>query len=182
MSEYVSPNRRYNLSLIRAMNGLARMPDTIFIGQAVKYAGTGMFDSLIDIDDDKKMEFPVAENFQMGFCTGMALNGYVPIAIYPRWNFLICAADQIVNHLDKLHSMSDGKSNPKVIIRVAKGTEIPVDPQDQHKGNFAGAFRSMCSSIDVVELTDESDIVPAYINAYESKNSTILVEFPDYGK
>ena len=58
MSEYVSPNRRYNLNLIRAMNNLARMPDTIFIGQAVKYAGTGMFDSLIDIDDDKKMEFP----------------------------------------------------------------------------------------------------------------------------
>jgi pyruvate/2-oxoglutarate/acetoin dehydrogenase E1 component len=175
-------NRKYNEELIRAMNWLGEQPNTRFIGQAVKYAGTGMYNSLLDVPDELKLEFPVAENFQMGYCTGLALNGYIPVAIYPRWNFLVCAADQIVNHLDKLKSMSSGKSDPKVIIRVAVGTEIPVDPQDQHKGNFADAFRSMCKNINVVELTHADDIVDAYKYAYLRNGSSILVEFPDYGK
>jgi pyruvate/2-oxoglutarate/acetoin dehydrogenase E1 component len=175
-------NRKYNEELVKAMNWLAEQPNTRFIGQAVQYAGTGMYNSLLDIPDELKLEFPVAENFQMGYCTGLALNGYIPIAIYPRWNFLLCAADQIVNHLDKLKAMSSDKCNPKVIIRVAVGTEIPVDPQDQHKGNFADAFRSMCKNINIVELNDSNDIVDAYQHAYQRDGSTILVEFPDYGK
>jgi pyruvate/2-oxoglutarate/acetoin dehydrogenase E1 component len=172
----------YNRELIKAMNWLGQQPNTLFVGQAVRYAGTGMFNSLIDIADEQKLEFPITENFQMGYCTGLALNGYVPIAIYPRWNFLLCAADQIVNHLDKLHSMSSGKVDPKVIIRVAVGTEIPVDPQDQHRGNFAQAFANMCQHINIVELKHSDDIVDAYKYAYTRKGSTILVEFPDYGK
>jgi len=175
-------NQHYNQKLVEAMNYLNQEKDTLFIGQAVRYAGTGMYNSLLEVDDNKKIEFPVAENLQMGVCTGLALNGFCPIAIYPRWNFLIVAADQIVNHLDKLHSMSSGKCNPKVIIRVAVGTEIPVDPQDQHKGNFANAFRSMLKSVEVVELTHADDIVDAYKHAYKANHSTILVEFPDYGK
>ena len=112
----------------------------------------------------------------------MAINGMVPVSVVPRWNFLLCAADQIVNHLDKMESMSDGRCKPKVIIRVAVGSEKPVDPQDQHKGNFAEAFRLMCKNIDIVELHEPKDILPAYQAAYVSDRSTILVEFTDYGK
>ena len=178
----INRNQVYNEKLVEAMKYLNTKKDTLFIGQAVRYAGTGMFNSLLEVDDHKKIEFPVAENFQMGYCTGLALNGFCPIAIYPRWNFLLCAADQIVNHLDKLYNMSSGKVTPKMIIRVAVGTEIPVDPQDQHKGNFANAFRSMLKTVDVIELNHSDDIVDAYRHAYRSKYSTIIVEFPDYGK
>ena len=172
----------FRSELIKAMNWLGEQDNTLFVGQAVRYAGTGMYDSLVQVPDAKKLEFPVAENFQMGYCTGLALNGITPIAVYPRWNFLICATDQIVNHLDKLSSMSDGKSRPKVIIRVAKGTENPVDPQDQHKGDFADAFKLMCQNINIVKLTHPDHILPAYKQAYEDFQSTILVEYPDYGK
>lgn len=164
------------------MQWLAEQPTTIFVGQAVKYAGTGMFDSLQTVPDYKKMEFPVAENFQTGFCTGMALQGLVPINIMPRWNFLLVATDQIVNHLDKIPLMSNHEYQPKVITRVAVGTEIPVDPQDQHKGNFASAFRDMLITTEVVELHRPEDIMPAYERAFYANHSTILVEFPDYGK
>ena len=178
----MTENQRYNAELVRAMEWLAAQPGTGFVGQAVKYAGTGMFDSLKTIPDNRKLEFPVAENFQVGFCTGLALTGLTPICIMPRWNFLICATDQIINHLDKLVDMSDGGYHPRVIIRVAVGTEIPVDPQDQHRGNFADAFRSMLKNTTVVELHNPEDIVPAYEAAYDRFGSTILVEFPDYGK
>ena len=50
------------------------------------------------------------------------------------------------------------------------------------KGNFADAFRLMCKNIDIVELHEPEDILLAYQCAFESERSTILVEFPDYGK
>ena len=180
----MSLNKEYNDELKRTMNWLAEQDSTMFLGQAVCYAGTGCYESLTEVPANKKMEFPVAENFQIGVSTGLALNGIIPISVIPRWNFLLCAADQIINHLDKMSLMSDGACTPKVIIRVAVGSETPVDPQDQHKGNFASAFRMMCKTIDIVEMHYISDIMPSYKHAYNRTDgrSTILVEFPDYGK
>jgi pyruvate/2-oxoglutarate/acetoin dehydrogenase E1 component len=180
----MATTKDYNDALKEAMNWLAAQEKTIILGQAVCYAGTGCYDSLTEVPANKKMEFPVAENFQIGVSTGLALNGFIPVSVVPRWNFLLCATDQIVNHLDKMKAMSSGACTPNVIIRVAVGSEKPVDPQDQHKGNFAQAFRLMCKNIDIVELHYVNDILPAYKAAYNRTDgkSTILVEFPDYGK
>ena len=175
-------NQLYNQKLKEAMNWLATKSDTVFLGQAVCYAGTGCYESLTEVPDNKKMEFPVAENLQLGVSTGLAINGFVPVSVVPRWNFLLCATDQIVNHLDKMHSLSDGHCNPKVIIRVAVGSEQPVDPQDQHKGNFSESFRLMCKNIDIVECHTPDSILKNYEYAYNNTRSTIVVEFPDYGK
>ena len=177
-------NKLYNDQLKATMNWLAKQDRTIFLGQAVCYAGTGCYESLTEVPVDRKMEFPVAENFQIGVSTGLAINGFVPISVVPRWNFLLCATDQIVNHLDKMSSLSRGRCQPKVIIRVAVGSETPVDPQDQHKGNFSDAFRLMCNTIDIIECPTPESIQPAYELAYNRTDgrSTIVVEFPDYGK
>ncbi len=175
---------KYFNELQKAMSMLAEHPDTIFIGQAVEYEGTGLYESLAHLPIHKKMEFPVAEYLQSGIVNGMAIEGMIPVSIFPRWNFLLMGTDQIVNHLDKFTSMSLGKCNPKVIIRVAVGSERPVDPQDQHKGNFAEAFRSMCKTLDIIELKEPEDILPAYnkaLNRTDGK-STMLVEFADFNK
>jgi pyruvate/2-oxoglutarate/acetoin dehydrogenase E1 component len=175
---------KYFDELKKAMSLLAENDKTIFIGQAVKYEGTGLYDTLSHIPDHKKIEFPIAEYLQSGVVNGMAIQGWIPVSIMPRWNFLLMGTDQIVNHLDKFILMSDGRCTPKVIIRVAVGSERPVDPQDQHKGNFADAFRLMCKTIDIIELIEPEDIVPAYekaLNRTDGK-STILVEFGDFAK
>jgi pyruvate/2-oxoglutarate/acetoin dehydrogenase E1 component len=175
---------KYFDELKRAMSLLVENEKTIFIGQAVEYAGTGLYDTLEHLPSHKKMEFPVAEYLQSGVVNGMAIQGWIPVSVIPRWNFLLMGTDQIVNHLDKYPSMSNGELTPKVIIRVAVGSERPVDPQDQHRGNFSEAFRSMCKSIDVIELIEPEDIVPAYekaLNRTDGK-STILVEFGDFVK
>lgn len=177
-------NQLYNQKLKDAMNWLSDQDNTLFLGQAVRYGGTGCYESLTEVDNNKKIEFPVAENFQIGVSVGLAIQGFVPVSVVPRWNFLICATDQIVNHLDKMKLLSSGRCTPKVIIRVAKGSETPVDPQEQHKGNFADAFRSMCSTVDIIECATPEEILPAYQLAYNRTDgrSTIVVEFPDYGK
>lgn len=172
----------YKEQLKRAMSWLSDQSDTIFLGQSVLYEGTGLYDTLSHLPKEKRIEFPVAENFQMGFSIGMALNGFVPISVYPRWNFLLSATDQVVNHLDKLFFMSDGQYNPKVIIRVAVGSVIPVDPQDQHKGNFSDAFSLMCKNIDVIEAFTPEKVFEAYKYAYNNNKSSIIVESSDYGK
>jgi pyruvate/2-oxoglutarate/acetoin dehydrogenase E1 component len=111
-------------------------------------------------------------------CTGLSLNCFVPISVYPRWNFLLLAADQLVNHLDKLSIMSDGAYKPKVIIRVAVGVREPIDPQEQHVGDFSDGFAAMLKTVNVVKLTVAEEIFPAYKYAYERTDgvSTILVE------
>ena len=175
---------KYFNELKQAMSFLAEHPKTMFVGQAVEYEGTGLFDSLSHLPSNKKIELPVAEYLQSGLANGMAIEGMTPVSTYPRWNFLLMGTDQIVNHLDKFITMSNGKCKPKVIIRVAVGSEYPVDPQCQHKGNFSDAFRSMLKNIEVIELHEPEHIMPAYKKALEREDgvSTILVEFADYSK
>lgn len=179
----ISINQRYNQELKRTMNWLGSQPDILFLGQAVEWPGTGCYESLTEVPSDKKMEFPVVENLQIGVSTGLALGGFVPVSVVPRWNFLLTATDQIINHLDKM-SIMNPDCRPKVIIRVAVGSETPIDPQCQHKGNFSAAFRLMCQTIDIIECPRIEDIFPAYKLAYERTDgrSTIVVEFPDTGK
>jgi pyruvate/2-oxoglutarate/acetoin dehydrogenase E1 component len=175
---------KYFQELKKAMSLLSEHPETFFIGQAVEYEGTGLYDSLVHLPDHKKLELPVAEYLQSGIANGMAIQGMIPISTYPRWNFILMGADQIVNHLDKLTLMSDGRCNPKVIIRVAVGSERPVDPQEQHRGNFSDAFRLMCKTIEIIELFEPEDILPAYQKALNRTDgrSTMLVEFGDFAK
>ena len=177
-------NQLYNQRLQEAMEWLADQPNILFIGQSVSYPGTGCYESLVTVPNDKKIEFPVAENLQIGVSIGLAMNGMIPVSIVPRWNFLLCATDQIVNHLDKMTLLSNGGYTPRVIIRVAVGSEYPVDPQDQHKGNFSDAFRLMCRTIEIIEAKTPDQILPAYQKAYKRDDgkSTIVVEFPDYMK
>ncbi len=175
---------KYNNEIIKAMSMLADDPKTVFIGQAVEYEGTGLYDSLSHLPSNKRIELPVAEYLQSGLANGMAIEGLIPVSTYPRWNFLLMGTDQIVNHLDKFKSMSNGELTPRVIIRVAVGSEHPVDPQCQHKGNFSEAFRNMTNNTEIIELIEPEDIIPAYTKALNRTDgvNTILVEFADYCK
>jgi pyruvate/2-oxoglutarate/acetoin dehydrogenase E1 component len=173
---------KYIEEIRKAMTFLANHPKTIFIGQSVAYEGTGMYDTLSHVPKSKKIEMPIAEYLQSGIVNGMALNGMIPVSVFPRWNFLLMGTDQIVNHLDKFQSMSNTFCNSKVIIRVAVGGEKIVDPQCQHKGNFTDAFRSMTKNINIVELINPENILYEYKKALERTDniSTILVEFADF--
>lgn len=173
---------KYFDELKRAMTWLGEQPDTIFLGQAVEYPGTAMTNTLSEVPKDKLLEMPVNEDMQMGMTIGMGLNGSCPISIYPRWNFLILAANQLVNHLDKLNLMSDGQFSPRVIIRTGIGSQRPLHPQHQHIADFTDGFRAMCEWVDIIRLDEPEQIFDAYRHAYErtDRRPTILVEWGDY--
>jgi pyruvate/2-oxoglutarate/acetoin dehydrogenase E1 component len=173
---------KYFDELCRSMEFLARDPRTIFLGQAVACPGTAMSNTLKNVSRDKLLELPVTEEMQMGMSTGLALGGQVPVCIYPRWNFLLLAVNQIVNHLDKLPIVSNGGYQPKVIVRTGIGSERPLHPQHQHVGDFTDAFRLMCKTVEVIRLDEPEMIFPAYKKALEREDgrSTIIVEYGDY--
>ena len=164
------------------MNWLSEKPETLFLGQAVEYSGTAMTNTLSDVSQTKLLEMPVTEEMQMGISIGLAVNGTIPISIYPRWNFLLLATNQLVNHLDKLPLYSQNEFQPKVIVRTSIGSERPINPQIQHTGDFTDAFRLMLKTIEIIKLYEPDQIFPAYKRAYEREDgkSTILVEYGDY--
>ena len=172
---------KYFEELVRSMDFLGQKDKVIFIGQSVEDGGTAMKNTLLDINADKLLEMPVDEDFQMGVAIGMALEGLVPISIFPRWNFLLLATNQIVNHLDKLKEIT-GINNPgKVIIRTGIGSVDPLHPGPQHTGDFTEAFKLMCQNLNVVRLDKSSDIFNEYKKAFEREDgvSTILIEWSD---
>lgn len=169
---------KYAEELTRAMTILGERKDTIFLGQSVAYPGHIMTRTLEGVPREKLVELPVAEEMQLGICTGLALEGYLPLSIFPRMDFLIIAANQLVNHLDKLEEMSQGQFKPKVVIRTMVGTTIPMHPGPQHMQDHTDALRLMLTNVDVLKLTRADEIEPAYTFAVSNHRSTILVEAP----
>ena len=172
----------YKEEIIKAMKMLAQDERTIFLGQSIAYEGNAIYKTLLDIPKEKKIEMPVAEDMQMGMSTGLSLKGFIPVSIFPRMDFITCATNQLVNHLDKIKEASNGHYNPKVIIRVATGSKFPLYPGVQHCSDYTEAYKVFLKNVDVVKLEKSSDIFPAYKKALESDKSTMLIENPDlYG-
>ena len=173
---------KYFEELKKSMNYLAKDERTIFLGQAVKAPGTAMSNTFKGINSNKLIELPVAEEMQMGMSNGLAINGLIPVSIFPRWNFLLLAMNQLINHLDKIKLMSNDGYKTKVIVRTGIGSQRPLHPQYQHVGDFTDAVKKMCSNIEVIKLNETKDIFPAYKKALEREDgkSTIIVEYGDY--
>ena len=173
---------RYKEEIIRAMNWLAEKEDTVFLGQACKVSGHAISSTITEVPQEKRIELPVFEETQMGISTGMALEGYVPITMYPRFDFFILAINQLVNHLDKMRDMSKDAMRPKVIIRVSVGSKSPIYAGPQHTQNHTEAMRKMLTDVNVVELLEPEQVFPAFKEAYEREDgrATLIVEHGEY--
>jgi len=170
----------YENELKNAMELLAKDEKVVFMGQNIVYGGSIMSLSLQRIPDSKKIELPLTEDAQMGMSIGMSLEGYIPVSIYPRMDFLIMAANQLANHLDKIEEMSCGQFRPKVIVRAALGSTKPLYPGIQHCSDYSDALKCMLKNIEVMKLTNSEDIVPSYKRALEKDGrSTLLIEVAD---
>ncbi len=163
--------KKYKDELIKSMDFLAKRKDTLFIGQSVAFSGNAIFNTLKNVPLRKKIELPVFEDAQMGMSIGLALNGYVPISCYPRFDFLILAMNQLVNHLDKIRKMSRNEMRPKIIIRTSIGSKVPLDGGPQHTQNYTEIFKKILTEVKVIYLNNPKDILKSFKRAYEDKNS-----------
>ena len=143
---------KYKNELIKSMSFLGRKKDTVFIGQSVSYSGNAIYNTLTEVPLSKKIELPVFEDVQMGMSIGMALNGFVVISCFPRFDFLICAMNQLVNHLDKIRQMSRDEIKPRVLIRTSIGSKAPLDGGPQHTQNYTNEMKKILNEVKVVFL------------------------------
>ena len=173
---------KYKNELIKSMTYLAKKPDTIFLGQSVKYSGNAIYNTLVKVPDKKKIETPVFEDAQMGMSIGLALQGYVPITCYPRFDFLILAFNQLVNHLDKIRKMSRKEICPKIIIRTSIGSKSPLDGGPQHTQDYTRMFKQILTEVKLIFLNTPQQIFPSFKKAYLDKqsHSYLFVEHGDF--
>lgn len=158
-----------------AMRMLAEDERTVFVGQSVKYDGAAIYESFDGIPMERRLEMPVLEDFQVGFCIGLALTGKIPVCVFPRMDFMLLAANQIVNHLDKLPLFG---WKPKVILRTTVGGRTPLDAGPQHTNNHCAAFRLMLTNVAVFEANTPDDVSECYEYAEACDDSVLIVENP----
>lgn len=169
----------YKDALTNSMTFLGEQNDTVFIGQQVRWPGNPMSTTLGGVPKFKLTEVPVMEESQMGMSLGLAMAGMFPITFYPRWDFLISATNQLVNHVDKLELMSGGSWKANMIIRLGKGSDRPLDPGHQHKGNYYTPFKELCPSIAFYNLGVVESIEEVYKSAYHNGGISVIVEYPE---
>jgi pyruvate/2-oxoglutarate/acetoin dehydrogenase E1 component len=147
-----------------------------FMGQGVAADGVATFEDFADVPASQKCEWPVAEELNVGAAVGLSLTGVLAVVSLPRMDFLLRAADQLVNHMDKLEEMSRGQFVPKVIVRVRVGKRTPLDPGPQHQQDHYRAFQFLLGTVGVERILDPVQILPTYRAALESPRSTLVVE------
>jgi len=167
----------YKIALTKVMSDLAKLDETIFIGQQIIYAGNPMSTTLTDVPKEKMIEVPVMEETQMGMSLGLAITGKTVISFYPRWDFVISAANQLINHVDKYELMTGQRVN--ILIRVGKGANVPLDPGHQHKANYINEFKTMCPNIEIHDLKTWQDVELSYKYAIENGGVHVLAEYPE---
>ena len=137
-------------------------------------------ENLIELSKEKMIETPVFEEVQMGMCTGMAMNGIVPICCFPRFDFILRCMDALVNHLDKMQHMTEGTFKPKVIMRTSIGSTDPLNGGVQHTQDYTDPIKRMLHEVNVVLLNEPEQIFPEFEEAYNTDCSTLLIEWGDY--
>jgi len=168
----------YKQELQAAMERLAEDPRTIFVGYGVRIGGAAL-GTLNRISVEQRLEMPVAENLMMGAAMGLALAGRIPVVFIERMDFLLNAADALVNHLDKIETMSRGEFAPKVIVRAVVGNRTkPLFTGETHTQDFADAFKRMLK-MPVYRLEHAGQVAPIYGQVMMHKRSAMVVEYKD---
>lgn len=168
----------YGEAVKKSMETLAQDSKTIFVGYNLIH-GSKAYGSLKDVSPEKIIETPVAENLMAGLSTGLAIEGYKPILIFERHDFMLNALDGIVNHLDKLGQLSGKEYLAPVIIRAILGSNYPINPGPQHDQDFTEPFRKMIK-MPIYDPKNSSQVLKAYKKAEHAKQPIMIIERRDF--
>jgi pyruvate dehydrogenase E1 component beta subunit len=172
----------YKGSLAWVMSEFADDPKARFVGYGL-LGGRGANGTMKTIPNEKIIETTVAEGMMAGMAQGLAMMGLRPLLYLERSDFLLNAADAIVNHLDKCRQISHGVFNPTVVIRVTVGnSKKPLFTGPTHTQNFSNAFRHMLH-MPVYEVRTPDEVLAAYERAFKEQRegigSSMIFDFKD---
>lgn len=163
---------KYKDAMIKSMDELAS-EGAIFIGYNVKYGDA--IGTLKNVSNDQKIETPVAENLMAGLAIGMSFEGFKPVIYYERHDFMLVAADAIINHIDKIERISHGEFKVPVIIRAVTADAGPFYSGITHSQDFTQVFKKAVS-FPVIDAANGDEIISAINYSRESQRPVMLIE------
>ena len=116
---------------------------------------------------------PLSEDAMTGIGIGMAINGFRPIHIHQRFDFLLLCMNQLINMAAKIKYLSNGKSNCPFIVRAIIGRSWGQGAQ--HSQSFH-SFLSSIPGLTVLAPVTPHDMFNSMIWATEYDNPVIIVE------
>ena len=165
---------KYKDLIKTSMEEIAKNEMAVFIGYNLKYGARG-YGSLKDVDKSKILETPVAENLMAGLATGMAIEGFKPVLIFERHDFMLNSLDSLINYLDKLPILANKQYKAPMIIRAVIGSMTPINPGPQHSQDFSDIFRSKIH-FPVFDPQNVAQLKQAYDHAKKFEEPCMLIE------
>src|SRR5580692_3777570 len=155
---------------------LERDPRVFLIGQGLGspwYAG-GSLDNLDrDFGRERLLDSPVSENAVTGLAIGAALAGMRPIVFHPRMDFLLLAADPIINQAANWSYLFNGRISVPLVIRavINRGGEQGA----QHSQALHSLFMHI-PGLKVVMPSTPADAKGLLIAALEDPNPVLYID------
>jgi pyruvate dehydrogenase E1 component alpha subunit len=147
--------------------------NSVFIGYNV--ANGDAMGTLKGVDKSQKIETPVAENLMTGLGIGMSFEGFKPVIYYERHDFMLVAADAIVNHINHIERISHGEYKVPVILRSVVADSGPFYSGPTHSQDFTEGFKKLVSFPIYVPSTGAEATI-AYKKAMISNRPCMIVE------
>lgn len=167
----------YKENLVRSMEWLAKQKKSVFLGEGLLNAGR-IYGTLTGVPNEKCLEFPIAENLIMGSAIGLAIEGWKPVVVFQRMDFMLIAADQIINHACLIPQMSGGQFTLPIIIRAIVGSRNPnFDVGLQHNHDFTEIFIKYIRTYRITKVGHTAQTI--YKKAYNSCEPCLIVEDRD---
>lgn len=167
---------KYQDKIGEGMVWLGKQPKSVFVGEGLRNAGS-VYGTLSNVPSRKCLEMPICENLIVGVSIGLSMQGFTPIVVFQRMDFMLIASDAIINHLALIPSMSGGQYPLKVILRTivgSQGGKFEMGPQHNH--DFTHIFQPY---LKVVSIGAKTDALKVYKEAYASTSPTMVVERKD---
>lgn len=150
----------YREALNRALDEVMSIDETVVIlGEDVGlYGGSyrvteGLFEKY---GEKRVLDTPIAELSIVGNAIGMAIGGLRPVAEIMTANFSLLAFDQIINHMAKLHYMSNGKIILPMVVRFPQGVSKQLAAQHSE------SYEQMLSAVPGLKVLAVNDVNYAY--------------------
>jgi acetoin:2,6-dichlorophenolindophenol oxidoreductase subunit beta len=146
------------------------------IGQGVWspwYAGGSLEELDQEFGRDRILDSPVSENAVTGLAIGAALAGMRPVVFHPRMDFLLLAADAIVNQASNWSYLFRGKLSVPLVVRavINRGGEQGA----QHSQALHAMFMHI-PGLKVVMPATPFDAKGLFIAALEDPNPVLYID------
>jgi len=150
----------YREALNKALYEVMEADDSVVtLGEDVGLYG-GSFrvtEGLVEKYGEKRViDTPIAELSIVGNAVGMAIGGLRPVAEIMTGNFALLAFDQIINHMAKLHYMSNGKITLPMVVRFPQGVSRQLAAQHSE------SYEQMLCSVPGLKVLSVNDVNYAY--------------------